>query len=756
VTLPQLQEGQQYVLETYRHILSEEATAARFLEQATFGTRQEDITALVATNNNFTEWVYNQIYDVPMSSHREFYRRRTNPKFEYPYQVGAIGPTPCEKFSRWRKYALTSRDALQGRRTLWNKFLLIYQVQGIEGYIWKVDEHFRTITKDHPKFSDGTPVELGKRYRIPNPDGNAFKIDCVGCMVPIGDATRYVPPYYIANPPVSIEGVEGRIFSYRVVELPSFKTPDFLSIENPTVFHPLFAQWIHPDENGLLNTTILEGTDECIGHPNFRQPLPGNERDAPPGAIPTVFGRSVDSVTGETHVFAYDPHLALKENTIENPLLNGGGDLVMDTDDLVAGTQVLCHNVEMNFLNEKKCQLSYDEKSCRPNTTPKRVIVLNDANLSSITQMTGRKLYAVTGFSLHDINNSTGMPYFRPPCRPGKRTTRWIKDTNNQECANTAGLGLMSQKAFRDIIDAATSNNAAQYYNPNIVDVTRNVLECDEQDVQKYDMGNVKASDGSCWTNIHPYEQSVFDLTDLNTTEYTIVRENLASISTSVLYEKFIIVNNITAYPLLGKFGDHVILDGTEVAPLDDETVQKSHKTLNYNPSGGAVLMCGSPNEVGSDPFHGDQEFDVVIPEASGYRTSSIWQLSAQRHTTWTHLALHAQDQLRQRVAWALYQIVSVGIINRNGNRVFWEKTEPYIELYDQFVRHAFGSYRDLMREFSYNVLMAEWLSFLNNKSLQWNIENGSGPTFPDENVGQSVSTCLVCIDNTSLTIVPF
>lgn len=166
--------------------------------------------------------------------------------------------------------------------------------------------------------------------------------------------------------------------------------------------------------------------------------------------------------------------------------------------------------------------------------------------------------------------------------------------------------------------------------------------------------------------------------------------------------------------------------------------------------------MCGSPNEVGSDPFHGDQEFDVVIPEASGYRTSSIWQLSAQRHTTWTHLALHAQDQLRQRVAWALYQIVSVGIINRNGNRVFWEKTEPYIELYDQFVRHAFGSYRDLMREFSYNVLMAEWLSFLNNKSLQWNIENGSGPTFPDENVGQSVSTCLVCIDNTSLTIVPF
>lgn len=130
--------------------------------------------------------------------------------------------------------------------------------------------------------------------------------------------------------------------------------------------------------------------------------------------------------------------------------------------------------------------------------------------------------------------------------------------------------------------------------------------------------------------------------------------------------------------------------------------------------------------------------FDVVMPE-SGYRTTSIFQLAAQRHTVWAHLALHAKDQLRQRVAWALSQIIAVGLITNGGSRVYLEKTEPYLELYDQFLRNGFGSYRDLMREFSYNVLMAEWLSFMDNKSLQWNIIHGNGPNYPDENFAREI-----------------
>lgn len=67
----------------------------------------------------------------------------------------------------------------------------------------------------------------------------------------------------------------------------------------------------------------------------------------------------------------------------------------------------------------------------------------------------------------------------------------------------------------------------------------------------------------------------------------------------------------------------------------------------------------------------------------------SIWELSAQRHTTWTHLALHAADQLRQRVGWALSQIVAVGLAG--SGMVFFEPTEQYIAFYDIFLRNAFG-----------------------------------------------------------------
>lgn len=740
-TLPPVEETQQYVLETFRHFISKEAEAARFLEQATFGTTKEDLEALLATDNNFTRWVYDQMYNIPMSSHREFYRRRTNPKFEYPFEVGAVGPTPCEKYSRWRKYALTSRDTIQGRRTGWNKFLMITQPVGIEGYVWKVDGHFRTITKEQPRFSDGTLVELNKRYRIPNPDGNSFKQDCVGCLVPIGDFSRYIPQHYIKNPPVAIDGVEGRtnqLFPYRVVDLPSFKSSDFLAIENASSYHHLFAQWIHADENGLLNTTSLENTNQCDGHPDFRQPVPVNDRDAPPGTIPTVFGRSIDKDTGELHVFAFDPHLALRENTVSNPLEDGGGDLSMKTDDPVAGTQVLCQNTHMNFLNEKHCKLSYSESACRPDTLPAKVIILSEANLASISKMTGRKLFAVTGFSLADIDTETGMPFFTPPCRPGSRTSRWIKNDNDVVCDNAANLGAASLKTFRDIIDAVTSNGSDQHYNPELVDVSRNVLECDLHDEHKYQLGNVKASDGSCWTHVHPYHQNVFDLSDINPSEYSVIGDNKASITSEVLYKK-LIVNDRPVHPLLGKLGDHIVLDGNEVPPLDDENVQNYHKNMDYNPSNGAVLICGSPGEVASDPFYGDQGFDIVMPESSGYRTTSIWQLAAQRHTIWAHLALHAKDQLRQRVAFAFSQIIAVGLITVGGSRVHLEKTEPYLEMYDQFVRNGFGSYRDLMREFSYNVLMAEWLSFLDNKSLQWNIMNGNGPNYPDENFAREI-----------------
>ena len=49
---------------------------------------------------------------------------------------------------------------------------------------------------------------------------------------------------------------------------------------------------------------------------------------------------------------------------------------------------------------------------------------------------------------------------------------------------------------------------------------------------------------------------------------------------------------------------------------------------------------------------------------------------------------------------------------------------------YDIFVRHAFGSLRDVMREVSYSPMMGTYLTFLSNRAIAY---DGS---YPDENFG--------------------
>jgi uncharacterized protein (DUF1800 family) len=87
--------------------------------------------------------------------------------------------------------------------------------------------------------------------------------------------------------------------------------------------------------------------------------------------------------------------------------------------------------------------------------------------------------------------------------------------------------------------------------------------------------------------------------------------------------------------------------------------------------------------------------------------------LSLQKSNVWNMIALSAQDQLRQRMAWALSQILVITPhqIDEVG------LSEAYLNYYDIFVRNAFGNYRDVLKEVSYSPMMAEMLSFLESKS---------------------------------------
>lgn len=61
----------------------------------------------------------------------------------------------------------------------------------------------------------------------------------------------------------------------------------------------------------------------------------------------------------------------------------------------------------------------------------------------------------------------------------------------------------------------------------------------------------------------------------------------------------------------------------------------------------------------------------------------------------WTMQALYAEDQLRQRTAWALSQIFVLAVVGGS----FEGRTEMWLNYYDIFIRNAFGTYRDILRE---------------------------------------------------------
>lgn len=119
-------------------------------------------------------------------------------------------------------------------------------------------------------------------------------------------------------------------------------------------------------------------------------------------------------------------------------------------------------------------------------------------------------------------------------------------------------------------------------------------------------------------------------------------------------------------------------------------------------------------------------------PSPDAYRQSMLdwrYELGDGKSILWMNAVLGAKDQLRQRAAWALSQIFTV---SEDG---FGRETEiePWAAYYDIFVRHAFGNYRDIMREVSYSPMMAEYLSFRGNRAFH------VAKAFPDENYAREL-----------------
>lgn len=137
---------------------------------------------------------------------------------------------------------------------------------------------------------------------------------------------------------------------------------------------------------------------------------------------------------------------------------------------------------------------------------------------------------------------------------------------------------------------------------------------------------------------------------------------------------------------------------------------------------------CGSRGEVANDPEVGNRFYSLNY-NYNLYGSTGIDQTQetaeAGKTMTWTTVVFNAHDQLRQRAAWALSQIFTVGTPSFG----YYYETELWVNFYDIFVANAFGNFADIVREVAASPLMGEYLTYRGNSAVAYN-----GGKFPDEN----------------------
>ncbi|MEO0323108.1 MAG: DUF1800 domain-containing protein [Myxococcota bacterium] len=127
------------------------------------------------------------------------------------------------------------------------------------------------------------------------------------------------------------------------------------------------------------------------------------------------------------------------------------------------------------------------------------------------------------------------------------------------------------------------------------------------------------------------------------------------------------------------------------------------------------------PRLVAARETFGDPEDDflgeVSIFEAA---TNGFWRN-----------ALAGEDQLRQRMAWALSQIF---VVSNGGGELLTDVPEAVVHFEDLLIRGAFGNFRDLLTEVTYAPAMGYYLTFLGSAKA----DPATG-RMPDENYAREL-----------------
>ena len=102
-------------------------------------------------------------------------------------------------------------------------------------------------------------------------------------------------------------------------------------------------------------------------------------------------------------------------------------------------------------------------------------------------------------------------------------------------------------------------------------------------------------------------------------------------------------------------------------------------------------------------------------------------------NSLWWDRAFSDDDQLRQKVAYALSQIIVVSAESPAGNLLKW-RAESLAYYYDVLQKNAFTNYKDLLRDVTNSPTMAYYMTYLGSADY-----NESRGTSPDENYAREL-----------------
>ena len=114
--------------------------ASRFLTQATFGPTRATLQSVDATTGaGVTQWIHHQMA-LPPTLHREYFRRRANPRLFMARPIGSIR-SACTAGSRWHRFAFSRNDE--------GKTLQVVAKEG-SGAALYIDGELRTEVAEKP------------------------------------------------------------------------------------------------------------------------------------------------------------------------------------------------------------------------------------------------------------------------------------------------------------------------------------------------------------------------------------------------------------------------------------------------------------------------------------------------------------------------------------------------------------------------------------------------------------------------------